>query len=167
MKNSRFLSWYSWSNFCDKTIVFENMLFIVASWHWFYTLLWFLKNQMLSFFEGGGVAYGFMYVYTLVCSWYFYFFMQCDFNTCNFVNILYTVRSRQRHSSNPHNSGYKGNKIINLFCVKKCMMSTMSQHTLFQRCLEILKPISKTIPPLWFYKTRLKPIGKSANALKL
>jgi hypothetical protein len=29
------------------------------------------------------------------------------------------------------------------------------------------KPIAKTIPPLWFLKTIGKPIGKSANALKL
>ncbi len=30
-----------------------------------------------------------------------------------------------------------------------------------------IKPIAKTIPPLWSLKTIEKPIGKSANALKL
>jgi hypothetical protein len=56
---------------------------------------------------------------------------------------------------------------MNVFFVKKCIMSTISKHTVFQRCLEILKPMSKTIPPLWFYKTRQKPKGKSVNGLKL
>jgi hypothetical protein len=30
-----------------------------------------------------------------------------------------------------------------------------------------IKTIAKTISPLWFYKTKQKPIGKSAKALKL
>jgi hypothetical protein len=48
-------SWYSWSDFYHKTIVHENMLFIVATRHWFYPLLWFLINQMPSFLGEGGL----------------------------------------------------------------------------------------------------------------
>jgi len=71
----------------------------------------------------------------------------------------------QRNSSNPHNSGYSKDMRMNVFFVKKCIMSTISKYTAFPRCLEILKPMSKTIAPLWFYKTRQNPIGKSVNAL--
>ena len=154
-------SWYSWSDFYHKTIVYENMLFIVASRHWFYPLLWFLINQMPSFLRGG-------YLWIYVCLHFslrliFLFLLQSDFNTC----VLFTVRLIQRNSSNPHNSGYLKDMRMNVFFVEKCIMSTISKHTVLQRCLEILKPMSKTIPPLWFYKTRQKPIGKSVNALKL
>jgi hypothetical protein len=33
--------------------------------------------------------------------------------------------------------------------------------------IHLLKPIAKTIPPLWFLNTIVKPIEKSANPLKL
>jgi hypothetical protein len=33
--------------------------------------------------------------------------------------------------------------------------------------MQAIKPIAKTISPLWFYKTTQKPIGESAKALKL